>query len=476
MLNLSLGWSDAGLRSSTLSTRALATGVAMVRREIRRARCSGALVLAATGESRTLCEPADALFPAAWEALTAPTAAACDTEFKLSPGWNGTATCRPLLYAVAGLNGAGRLLDGTPTASGLPRLAAPAFGVVSSVNSVLEVLKANHPGSCDPVDLAWAPTTTLTGSSMSTAAVSAAAAAVWALAPTSDADEVVQRLLDAGAPIPRPTPSDPSAVALATLLPACMSGANEQSRHIGVARSISETLTSLGHDCSALPKVPAPAIAQACCRTDGCASTPPPTGGLETSPPATSVPVKTDWCAAQPDPCCSGGEVSVRQNPSDGTCATPNPAVCAVGAWKYPLVNPAPTDPPCPPDECLISMVWDPTNTLDSFSLQVAVPADLGLDMDADEVVVRHEGQTHRISLAHFPQLKGMAPGSGPVEVTGLPFGALAINHSNASTASAELHMTLTGSGGRGARSVGVPRPLFSDGYGADRRCGSSQV
>ena len=26
------------------------------------------------------------------------------------------------------------------------------------------------------------------------------------------------------------------------------------------------------------------------------------------------------------------------------------------------------------------------------------------------------------------------------------------------------------------ARSVGVPRPLFSDGYGADRRCGSSQV
>lgn len=149
IVNLSFAW-DRKYDASTSTPGALAHGSESVIEALRQAACANVLVIAAAGNATGGPVPAvGAMSPARWETMAAP--AGC-----------GGGPARPLLYSVAGVDGHD---DPLPNARPGARaaLVAPSF-VVPSAKTIGGVLERTGP---------------FTGSSVSAAVVSAAAAVVW---------------------------------------------------------------------------------------------------------------------------------------------------------------------------------------------------------------------------------------------------------------------------------------------------------
>lgn len=182
ILNLSVGWE--GIYGEEAPE---------VRGAIEDAVCRGALVVAAAGNRRAGPRSLDKpLLPAAWERDPAPTFARCRALIgePPPPSLLAPVSYRPLLYAVGGVRQGGRVLaNGRPNAT--PRLVA--FGDHAPV-----LYPSSPPWPKTPVESS--PARTLTGTSISTLVVAAAAAARW----NEDLDlspyAVMDRLWQASAP------------------------------------------------------------------------------------------------------------------------------------------------------------------------------------------------------------------------------------------------------------------------------------
>ncbi|HEU4532475.1 MAG TPA: S8 family serine peptidase, partial [Polyangiaceae bacterium] len=152
-----------------------------------RASCAGALVVAAAG-NRDLASGTGMVYPAAWEALPAPSVEACRSyplpsssgaaQLPVFPP-AGTTAYRPLVHAVGAVDALDRPA-GITRQGGRPRLAAYGVGVVA--------YEPRTGGS----------TRIKTGTSLSAAVASGAAALAWAYNPTLRADEIMAVLHKTG--------------------------------------------------------------------------------------------------------------------------------------------------------------------------------------------------------------------------------------------------------------------------------------
>lgn len=153
IVNLSAGWNPAFSKGTA---HPISEAVTAVRTALEYASCQGALVFAAAGNDSGTLAPNGPVEPAAWEADSV----TCNAS---GP--------KPLLYSVAGVDGADKpLFNARP--GGRPRLAAPGF-----------MIAPTHP------NLSLGP---YTGSSPSTATITAAAALIWSQQPGLAASNVVE--------------------------------------------------------------------------------------------------------------------------------------------------------------------------------------------------------------------------------------------------------------------------------------------
>lgn len=180
VLNLSLGWDPA--LDDRVPSRLTALAVRAV---LLRASCMGALTFAAAGNGRG---ERGAFFPAAWEALPAPTAQECASLgfprvpiVKLEPGKSGYT---PLVHAVGAVDAGDRPLMTNRTGS-QPRLVAHGLAAVLA----------------DPVR-SPGHTAVLSGTSVAAAIASGAAAALWAAAPELPPADLVDLVHGKAAPLP----------------------------------------------------------------------------------------------------------------------------------------------------------------------------------------------------------------------------------------------------------------------------------
>ena len=197
VVNLSLGWegaSYAGTALSTTTTTAAYTSASVanlpqrsVFAAVQYASCAGALVLAAAGNRSEATSAATATtktmtFPAAWEAVAAPTLAQC-AAFGLPAALNPAprvARSPRMIYAVGGVNGADKDLFNVRT-NGVPRLVAYGDSVAMSSLSG----SGGHTGI-------------MTGTSIAAGVASAAAAYAWSFSPATSAHDIAQTMYDQG--------------------------------------------------------------------------------------------------------------------------------------------------------------------------------------------------------------------------------------------------------------------------------------
>ncbi|MES2643362.1 MAG: S8/S53 family peptidase [Myxococcota bacterium] len=201
VLNVSLGWHpDAGGGEPTLTP-----AVAAVKEALELASCKDVLTLASVGNVDSPWQAASAegpLYPAAWEAVAAPSAAACEARYG---AWftaddrarrvAGAGGYTPLLYGVSGFDVSGRTLGNQRPGASTPHAAAGSH------------LAAYNPTVADYL-------TPISGTSASTIVVSSAAAVVRSHAPELDAHGVMRVLRD-GAPsssVPAETCYDPAGI------------------------------------------------------------------------------------------------------------------------------------------------------------------------------------------------------------------------------------------------------------------------
>lgn len=168
VINLSLG-----AEPQLFGDESISAGAAAIKTAIEYANCKGALIVAAAGNDAGHATMYEArtegpLLPALWEQAPAPTAARCQ-EFNL-PAPPSTGSYRPLLHTVGGLRFDDEAMPSTRS-DGSPRLVAPA----SHVNV----------GRGAP---------TLTGTSVSAAAVSGTAALLWSYFPDLSAAEIMDAI------------------------------------------------------------------------------------------------------------------------------------------------------------------------------------------------------------------------------------------------------------------------------------------
>lgn len=193
VINLSVGWDSLAAYDRSSTHPGQAWGAATVLASLNHAACKGALVVAAAGNrSGSTIESAGAMYPARWEFFPAPTEIQCreleGTGYVPSPGtFPPAGVYAPLVYAVGGVDATDRpLVLSRPT--GMPRLVAVGAEAVASVDSA---------GFTD----------NRTGTSMSTAVVTAAATAVWSYAPGLSPAQVMELVrkgatdLSVGAPL-----------------------------------------------------------------------------------------------------------------------------------------------------------------------------------------------------------------------------------------------------------------------------------
>ena len=195
------------------------------------AKCEGALILAATGNKKFGSCSDDALLPAAWERLAAPTPNDCDgfdimtseTSSDLPPGTEQPYLVEaPLLRAVGGLEYDNSPLDSMRSNS-TPQLLAASF----------------HARGTKALDEA---TEVMTGTSVGTVVTAAAAALSWSHYSTRDGDEVVNVAYDGLPKVPNAT-SDFG-----------FDGAGQAVAEVNVCGFLQATCAefSNGHDCPSL--------------------------------------------------------------------------------------------------------------------------------------------------------------------------------------------------------------------------------
>lgn len=180
VLNLSLGW-DSQFGGAFVTPADLPVPVRAVYSALLHARCQGALPIVAAGnDTGGTPVPTGPLFPAAWEQRAAPTLAQCTTlegaSYAAGGPWPKLAApapgdYQPLVYSVAGIRADGLALSNARRGA-RARLAAPGAHAVARAAS-------------------GGPTRALTGSSVSAAVVSAAAAAAWGYRLDLPASEVM---------------------------------------------------------------------------------------------------------------------------------------------------------------------------------------------------------------------------------------------------------------------------------------------
>jgi len=187
VINFSVGWDPVKADPGDAN-------VERIKAQLERASCMGALIVAAAGNYSGSTGP---VFPAAFEALKAPTGEAC-AKFKLDglvspakaakPAKGKLAPYAPLVHSVGAVDALDqRLLVNRRW--GQPRLAALGASVMV-------------PG---PAGIPYTPP--LEGTSMSSAIVSGIAAAVWAARPELDAAGVMQVVYEGGVKLDPGRPS-----------------------------------------------------------------------------------------------------------------------------------------------------------------------------------------------------------------------------------------------------------------------------
>lgn len=204
VINLSLGWqpTDDGCPERTTASLPLTPKAGEVDDDtvfgaLLHAACHGALVIAAAGNDpggiSSRLHPGPTC-PAAWQRVLAPTKAQCEalegpsydiglpSGLPLLPPKNIAAVDRPLIYGIGGVDYTGAPLSTTRRQS-LGRHAAIGFQGVAG--------DPTTPGLPAP----------LTGSSISAAVVSGAAAALWAYRPELTGHQIMALLHKTGSPV-----------------------------------------------------------------------------------------------------------------------------------------------------------------------------------------------------------------------------------------------------------------------------------
>ena len=193
VINLSLGWVPAlDTNPRAISGRSLPEDV--VFQVLNRASCLGALVVAAAGNG-AFSSTSGPILPAGWEAQPAPGRLACgrylDTTGPLTwpywpflGDWSVRDDYRPLVHAVSAVDYHDQPLAIVRPGS-MPRLVAHGMGAITSDPT-------RPPGH----------TLMLTGTSVGTAIVAGAAAALWSYAPTLTAHGVADLLFSTGVGLP----------------------------------------------------------------------------------------------------------------------------------------------------------------------------------------------------------------------------------------------------------------------------------
>jgi hypothetical protein len=182
VLNLSLGWS--GRFGGPEAPPSLPPAAAAVYAALEDASCRGALVFAAAGNTHGgPDEPAGPIYPGGWEARRAPSRARCQSLLETGayvPDYAFPAPGQPdrrsLVYAAGGVRA-----DDTPI-----------FNARQNAEPAL-VAFADHAIAAS-LAVAGETTPTLTGTSVGTAVVSAAAAAVWQLRDSLDVPRLLRVL------------------------------------------------------------------------------------------------------------------------------------------------------------------------------------------------------------------------------------------------------------------------------------------
>jgi hypothetical protein len=179
VLNLSLGWEPPIFGGEEPNWMNMDATPAAVYNALEFASCMGVIVVVAAGNDRGVCTDGGPLNPGGWETRPAPTTTRCQNAFGISNPVVDNGAYRPLVYAVGG----GGLFDGLmpETREGsLPRLIAPATHVVAGDDPIPPV----------------------TGTSVAAAAVSAAAANVWAHNPSLLPSAVMTLIYNQGELVP----------------------------------------------------------------------------------------------------------------------------------------------------------------------------------------------------------------------------------------------------------------------------------
>jgi hypothetical protein len=172
ILNLSIGWDP------TYGDLGDSAAVDAVHVALQYASCKGAIIVASAGNEDQSCSVGP-LLPGGWELQAAPSTGLECHEIGaggLTPHGGGY---RPLVYSVGGLRYEDQVMPGSRP-DGMPRLAA------SSTHAVVGDV---------------APTTALTGTSVSSAVVAGTAALLWSWNPSLRADQVMSMIYAAGEPV-----------------------------------------------------------------------------------------------------------------------------------------------------------------------------------------------------------------------------------------------------------------------------------
>ncbi|MEO1232619.1 MAG: S8/S53 family peptidase, partial [Myxococcota bacterium] len=183
ILNLSVGWHPGAAGPGTPGS--FSPPVDAVYRALQYASCHEHLIFAAAGNTTGGAHVAPSAFlPGAWTTLPSPAPTDCRTLFGLRPTAPPLGIPHPLVHATAGLDSQDDMLHNAVPGARPRLLAAGSYSVVEDRVS---------PAAGDY-------TPPLTGSSISTAVLSAAAAVVWSLRPHLTAPEVAEAVYASGHP------------------------------------------------------------------------------------------------------------------------------------------------------------------------------------------------------------------------------------------------------------------------------------
>jgi hypothetical protein len=177
IVNLSLGW-EPGKFGGGEAPNLMPGPVQGVYRTLQYARCHGALIFAAAGNTSGDDCVDGPLAPALWENVMGPTTTVCKAQYGVTPTWDPST--QPLVHAVAALDHFDRPLQSTRI-DGRPRLAAPGFVAVAD----------------GPAGL----TSATSGSSVATAVLSGTAALLWSRNSGLNAGQVIGRIYASGDPV-----------------------------------------------------------------------------------------------------------------------------------------------------------------------------------------------------------------------------------------------------------------------------------